>query len=192
MSRPGCSLEPFTGNFSFSLFFFLSWAIPQFGLLSHVSSLRLSSGHSGLILTLSNAACTSLFSPRLLVADAILWPASPLGVAVKCILFCGCFLFCFVFLRVMLPSEIPKLPQTLLWEGFLLFGNFSSFKTPSPGQVSVPLFSIFLSFIFCPISFWREWAAFPGAWCPPPAFRNCFVEAAQHSNDLLKNLWGRK
>ena len=43
---------------------------------------------------LSNAACTSLFSPRLLVADATLWAAS-LGVAVKCI-FCGCFLFCFV------------------------------------------------------------------------------------------------
>ena len=36
-----------------SLFFFFSLAIPQFGLLSHVSSLRLSSGHSGLVLTLS-------------------------------------------------------------------------------------------------------------------------------------------
>ena len=36
------------------LFFFpLSLAIPQFGLLSHDSSLRLSSGHSGLALTLS-------------------------------------------------------------------------------------------------------------------------------------------
>ena len=37
-----------------SLFFFsLSLAIPQFGLLSYVNSLRLSSGHSGLVLTLS-------------------------------------------------------------------------------------------------------------------------------------------
>ena len=33
-------------------FFFFSPAISQFGLLSHVSSLRLSSGHSGLVLTL--------------------------------------------------------------------------------------------------------------------------------------------
>ena len=38
---------------SLSLFFFLSLAIPQFGLLSHLSSLRLSSGHSGPALTLS-------------------------------------------------------------------------------------------------------------------------------------------
>ena len=29
-------------------------------------------------------------------------------------------------------------------------------------------------------------------WCPPPAFRSCFVEVAQHSNDLLMNLWGKK
>jgi len=35
-------------------------AIPQSGLLAHVSSLRLPSGHSGLVLTLSNAARASL------------------------------------------------------------------------------------------------------------------------------------
>ena len=34
-------------------FFFFSLAIPLFGLLSHGSSLRLSSGHSGPVLTLS-------------------------------------------------------------------------------------------------------------------------------------------
>ena len=45
-------LEPFAGKFSLSLFFF-SLAILQFGLLSHVSSLRLSSGHSGQVLILS-------------------------------------------------------------------------------------------------------------------------------------------
>ena len=44
-------LETFTGKFS--LFFSLSLAIPQFGLLSHISYLRLSSGHSGPVLTLS-------------------------------------------------------------------------------------------------------------------------------------------
>ena len=46
-------LELFMGKFSFSLSFFLSLAIPQIGLLSHISSLRLSSGHSGLVLILS-------------------------------------------------------------------------------------------------------------------------------------------
>ena len=57
---------------------------------------------------------------------------------------------------------------------------------------ALTLLSLFLSFIFCPTSFWREWAAFLGAWCPPPAFRCCFVEVAQHSNDPLVNLWVRK
>ena len=47
-------LEPFVGKFFFFFFLFLLFlAIPQFGLLSQVSSLRLSSSHSGLVLTLS-------------------------------------------------------------------------------------------------------------------------------------------
>ena len=45
-------LELFWGS-SLPLSLFVSLAIPQFGLLSHVSSLRLSSGHSDSILTLS-------------------------------------------------------------------------------------------------------------------------------------------
>ena len=57
-------LEPFMGKFFF--FFPLSLAIPQFDLLSHVSSLRLSSGHSDPVVTLStdDAACTSLPNSR--------------------------------------------------------------------------------------------------------------------------------
>ena len=43
--------------------FFLSLAIPQFGLLSHVSSLRLSSGHSGPVLTLSIQPMTPCSAP---------------------------------------------------------------------------------------------------------------------------------
>ena len=59
-------------------------AIPQSGLLAQVSLLRLPSGHSGQILTLSNAAHASLPSPRLLVAGAGVCTASllvelPLG-----------------------------------------------------------------------------------------------------------------
>ena len=42
------------------LIFTLSLAIPQFKLVTHKSSLRLPSGHSGLVLTLSNATRSSL------------------------------------------------------------------------------------------------------------------------------------
>ena len=78
-------LELFEGKF----FFPLLLAIPQFGLLSHESSLRVSSGHSGPVLTL-NAACTSLSSPRSLVVDRSVWASSLLGVVVRRI-FCGVF-----------------------------------------------------------------------------------------------------
>ena len=53
--------------------------IPQSGLLAQVCSLRLPSGHSGPVLTLSNAAHASLPSPRLLVAGTGVCAASPLG-----------------------------------------------------------------------------------------------------------------
>ena len=74
---PGCELEPFVGKFSLSFF---SLVIPQFGLLSHVSSFRLSSGRSGLVLTLSPCPHASLFSPRLVVAGTSVWATSLLGV----------------------------------------------------------------------------------------------------------------
>ena len=54
-------------------------AISQSGLLAQDSSLRLPSGHSGQILTLSNAARASLPSPHLLVSGAGVCAASPLG-----------------------------------------------------------------------------------------------------------------
>ena len=60
------------------------------------------------------------------------------------------------------------------------------------GAPSLPLLSLFLSFIFFPTSFWRQWAAFMGAWCPLLVFRSCFVEFALHLNVLLMNLWGKK
>ena len=67
-----------------------------------------------------------------------------------------------------------------------------SLLPPQDRCQSLTLLSLSLSFIFCPTCFWKEWAAFLGAWYPLPVFRNCFVEVAQHSNDLLMNLWGRK
>ena len=110
------------------------------------------------------------------------------------------FLFLFFFFSwLCCPLRFQNSPKTCLWEGFLLFGNFS-FMTPSPGQISVPksfvcfciLYFVLATFIFCPTYFQREWAAFLGVWWPLPTFRSCFVEVAQHSNDLLMHLWGRK
>ena len=100
--------ELFVGKFSFSLSFFLSLAIPQIGLLSHISSLRLSSGHSGLVLTLSLqpvppcSASTRWWQMR--VSGLLLHWGLWLGAYSV-----GFFLFSF-FLLAMLPSEILKLP----------------------------------------------------------------------------------
>ena len=80
-------LEPFEGK----VFFFLSLGSPWFGLLSQISSLRLSSGHSGLVLVMSLYAT----SP------------SPLVVAVWHIFF-GFFFF-FFFSWLCCPLRFQKL-----------------------------------------------------------------------------------
>ena len=100
-----CSLS---FSLSLSLFFFLSLAIPQFGLLSHISSFRLSSGHSGPVLTLSNAARASLFSPRLLMMDARVWATSLLGVVVRNVI-CGLLFFSSLLCY---PLRFQNFPQT--------------------------------------------------------------------------------
>ena len=91
------------------LTFSLSFAVPRFKLVTHKSSLRLSSGHSGPVPTLSNAARSSPFRPRLLVADAAAWGTFLLGVVFKHVI-CGFYLLFIVPLPVRLPSEIQKLP----------------------------------------------------------------------------------
>ena len=96
-----------------------------------------------------------------------------------------CFISCFPLRYVVLwDSKTPPDPPC---------GNLSSFMTPSRGR-SPPLnlLSLLLSFIFCPTYLQSDWAAFLGAWCPLPVFRSFLMEVAQHSNDLLMNLWGRK
>ena len=129
--------------------------IPQSGLLAQVSSLRLPSQHPGQILTLGNAACASLPSPCLLVVGACV-----------CIVFCwgsyhwACNLWVLIiylfFLPVMLPSVLPRLATDLevrvfpgVWKPLFL-------RLPSQDRaLSLPLWSLFLSFIFFPTSFQR-------------------------------------
>ena len=74
---PQSFLRDCSHSLSLSFFFFYFFlAIPQFLLLSHISSLGLPSGHSGPVLTLSNAAGASLFSPCSLLANASDWATS--------------------------------------------------------------------------------------------------------------------
>ena len=191
VSGPGCELEPCSGQVLCLCLSFLSLAIPQFGLLSHISSLRLSSGHSGLVLTLrtDNDTHASLSSPCSLVADASVWATSLLGVAVRR-LFCGLFPPFPLGYVALWDSKTPHRPACERVSCCL--GTSPSQLPPQAGSPSLTLLSLSLSFIFCPSSFWREWAAFLVAWCPPPAFRSGFAEVAQHPDDLLMNLWGRK
>ena len=92
------------------------------------------------------------------------------------------------------PLRFQNSPQISWWEGFLEFENFPPLLRlpPQHAYPSLTLLSLFLSFIFYHTSFWRQLAAFLGAWCPLLVFRICFVVFAQGSNDLSMNLWGRK
>ena len=142
MNRPAvCSVSAFRW-----LIFSLSLAIPQFKLLSHVYSLRLSSGHSGPVLSLSNAACSSPFSPLLLVADASVWGTFLLGVAFMHVI-CGFYLF---FLPGRLPSEIQKLPPYPPVRGFPGVWKLPLLWLPSwDGSPSLALLSL-KSFVLPP------------------------------------------
>ena len=139
-------------------------AIPQSGLLSQVSSIRLPLGHSGPVLTLSNAARASLPSPHLLVAvqastlllhwGSYRWARNLWGLII--------YLF---FLSVVLPSVVPRLTTDSAVRVFPGVWKLLSFlRLPSRDRsLSLPLLSLFLSFIFFPPSFRRQWAAFLGA-----------------------------
>ena len=102
------------------VFVCLSLVIPWFVLLSYICSLRLSSGHSGPVLTLrtNDAAHISLPSPHSLVVneDVCVTSPSPRVVVVKHV-FCILFV-CLFFLSVMLPYKISKLPTDTPVRGF--------------------------------------------------------------------------
>ena len=141
------------------LIFSLSLAIPQLKLVTHKSSLRLSSGHSGPVLILSNAAHSSLFCPHLLVADASVWDTFLLGVAFRHVI-CGCYL--------LFPSQSGCPPR---FKDFLRPASVrvswcletSSIKTPFLGWIAIPN-SIVSLFIFYILSYLlsKTMGCFPG------------------------------
>ena len=107
-------------------------AIPQSGLLAQISSLRLRSGHSGQILNLSDGACASLPSPRLLVTG--ICAAPPLGEPVWARNL-WVLIVCLFFLPVMLPSVLPRLAQLCT----ALAGQAACGHTQLPALPSGPL-----------------------------------------------------
>ena len=98
------------------------------------------------------------------------------------------------FLPVMLPSVLPRLGTDSAVRVFPGVWKLLSRLPSQDGAQSLPRLSLFffLSFIFFPTSFQRQWVAFLGACCPLLAFRSCFVEFTQRLNVLFINLWGRK
>ena len=93
----------------------------------------------------------------------------------------------------MLPSVLPRRTTDSAASVSWCLETSLFLRLPSQDRApSLPLLSIFSSFIFFPTWFWRQWSAFLGAWCPLPAFRSCFVKFTQRWNVLLMNLWGRK
>ena len=101
--------------------------------------------------------------------------------------------YLFFFSLLCCPLCFQSSAQIRQWEGFLVFGNFSLFKTPFLGWNSVsPSFVSFFVFYIFSYLLSKSWVAFLGAWCPLPAFRSCFVGFTRRLNALLMNLWGRK
>ena len=124
-------------------------ATPRSGLLSQVSSFRLPSGHSGLVLTLSNAARASLPSFCSLVAGAGVCIASHWG---SYNWTCNLWVLIIYFSSwLCCPLWFQGLPQTRQSECFLVFGNLSFLRLPSQnGSPSLPLLSLYLLYFFLP------------------------------------------
>ena len=173
-------------------FFFVSLAFPQYELLCHFIPFRLSSGHLSLVLTLrtNDAACASVPSLHLLLVDGCehLNHFSAGNCSFACIL--GCWLFSPQLCCPLRFQNSPLTPPVRV--SYCVEDYPPSRLPPQDRSPSLNPLSFFSSFVFCPISFQRDWFVFLGIWCPPPVFISCFVEVAPHSYDLLMNLWRRR
>ena len=123
-------------------------AILQSGLLFQISSLRLPSGHSGSVLTLSNAARASLPSPCLLVAGAGVCAASPLGSYHWACNLWVLIIYLF-FLPVMLLSVLPRLTTDLAVRVFPGAWKLLFLRLPSWDRApSLSLLSLFFCLLY--------------------------------------------
>ena len=179
------------------LTFSLSFAIPQFKLESHKSSLRLPSGHSGPVLTLSKAACSSPFHPspfcpHLQVADAGVWGTLLLGVAFRHVI-CGFYFSS----QLGCPPRFKTFPKARTGppvRGFPGVWKLPLLRLPSwDGSLSLALLSLFLSFIFCPSSSRRQWmGCFSGRLMSSASDQKLFCEVCSAFNCSFDELVGEK
>ena len=152
-------------------------------------SLKKLSGPSGPVLTLSNAACSSLFHPHLLVVGADVWSTFLLGVAFKHVI-CGSYLIfppSLVVLRDLKTSPGPASERVSWWL------ETSSIKTPFPGQVSVP--SSFASlFIFYILSYLpsKTMGCFSGCLMPAASDQKLFCELCSAFSCSFNEFVGEK
>ena len=129
-------------------------------------------------------------APHLLMVNVNVWATSLLGVAIRQVI-CGVYLFIYFFSWLCCPPRFQNCPQTCQSEGFLVFGNFSSFKTPSPGWVSMSnscLSFHLLYFVLPPFHNSRLPFWVPGVLHQHSKFVLWYLLS---SNNLLMNLWGR-
>ena len=104
-------------------------------------------------------------------------------------LFCGCF---FSF-RLCCPLRFQNSPQTRRWEGFLLFGNFSSFTTPSPGRVSIPNSFVSL-FVFYILSYLlsKRMGCLSGCLVSSASIQKLFCGSCSAFKWSFDQFWGEK
>ena len=132
-------------------------------MLSHVSSLRLSSGHSGQVLTLSMQPTPPCPAP------ACWWWRPASGLLLCWELQFGAYSVVFFFFFFSSPGYVvlwdSKTPHRPSGERVSCYLETSPlwWLPPQDGSLSLTLLPLFLSFIFCPTSFQREWVAF---WVP--------------------------
>ena len=122
-------------------------AIPEFGLVYQVSSLRAPLGHSGPVFK----QCSPRLSIQPPLASGVcrrLHCFSAGGVTIGLVI-CGFKLFIYFSSLLCCPLCFQGSPQTWQWECFLVFGNFSLLRFPSQDRApSAPLLSHFVFYIF--------------------------------------------
>ena len=87
------------------------------------------------------------------MADVSIWATSPLGVSVRRVI-CGFYLFFSPSYVALWDSKTPHRPASERVSSYLKTSPLLRLP-PWDGSPSLTLLSLFLSFIFCPTSFWR-------------------------------------
>ena len=121
--------------------------------------------------------------------DGGVWSTFLPGVAFRHVI-CGFYSFS---LPVRSPSKIQKLPPAPPVWGFPGVWKLPLLRLPSQdGSPSLALLSLFLSFIFCPTSFRRQWGCFSGRLMFSASDQKLFCEVCSAFNCSFDEFVGEK